>query len=116
MANKTMVEGARALRKALDVLATETGRELNITQALVLLRIAEAGDEGVDAGRLAEATGASPAAISRTVRILGEVHYLKQHEGFGLVDLQFDPTDNRKRVVRLTADGRVLINQMAAKL
>lgn len=116
MASKTLIEGARTLRRALDVLAEATGRELNITQVLVLLRIAESGDMGVDAGKLAEFTGASPAAISRTVRILGEVHYMKQHEGFGLVDLQFDPTDNRRRVVRLTADGRVLINQMAAKL
>lgn len=110
-----MIEGARIMRNALDVLAAATGRELNITQVLMLLRIAEAGDEGVDAARLSEDTGASPAAVSRTVRILGEVHYMKQHEGFGLVEFYLDPMDNRRRIVRLSADGRVLLNKMVAR-
>lgn len=116
MNNKTIIEGARALRSAVDVLAVATGRELNITQVLMLLRIAEAGDVGVETSQLPDMTGASPAAVSRTIRILGEVHYMKQHEGFGLVEISFDPYDNRKRIAKLTADGRVLLHKMASKL
>lgn len=113
---KTMVEETRSLRAALTELAKATTVDLQVRQVLILLRVAEAGDQGVDAGRLAEDTGASPASVSRTVRTLGEIHYAKQHEGFGLVELQFDPTDNRKRVIKLTPDGRALLRAVLGKL
>lgn len=113
---KTLGEEARCLRTALTELADATTVDLHVRQVLILLRIAEGGDQGVDAGRLAEDTGASPASVSRTVRTLGEIHYNKQHEGFGLVELMFDPTDNRRRVIKLTPDGRALLRGVLGKL
>ena len=108
-----------ATRKLLDSLREiEKGasRELNLAQIMMLLEIARAGDAGMDQGHLAEATGASPAAVSRTVRIFGRIHYAKQHAGFGLVEHGFDPTDNRRRIVRLSRDGQALIGRVAAHL
>lgn len=113
---KTTGEEARSLRSALTEFAKATTVDLQVRQVMIFLRIAEAGDQGVDAGRLAEDTGASPASVSRTVRTLGEIHYAKQHEGYGLVELQFDPTDNRRRIIKLTPDGRALLRTVLGKL
>lgn len=113
---KTMVEEVRSLRGALSELSRATTADLQLRHVLILLRVAEAGDTGVDAGRLAEDTDTSPASVSRTVRTLGEIHYSKQHEGFGLVELKFDPTDNRKRVITLTPDGRALVRDVLRRL
>jgi DNA-binding MarR family transcriptional regulator len=113
---KTLTEESRSLRNALAALAEATTVDLQVRQVMILLRIAEGGDQGVDAGRLAEDTGASPASVSRTVRTLGEIHYSKEHAGFGLVEIQFDPTDNRRRVIKLTPDGRALIRTVLGKI
>ena len=105
---------AARLRAALDTLARGASIDLSVRQVLILLRIAQAGDLGVDQGRLTEDTGVSPAAVSRTIRTLGDTHYSKRHEGFGLVHFEFDPTDNRRRIVRLSDAGRDLIADVLA--
>ncbi len=104
--------GVSRLRRAMQVVAAGTDRTINLTQLLTLLVVAEAGDAGIDQGRLSESVGASSAATSRTVRILGPVHYNKKHEGYGLVDFEMDRTDNRRRVIRLSPDGRALVARM----
>lgn len=108
--------GADKLENALAVLASATTSGLPLNHVSILLRVAAAGDQGIDAGKLAEVAGVSPASVSRTTRTLGAVHYNKRHEGFGLVEVQFDPTDNRRRVIRLTADGRALVSDILGKL
>lgn len=111
----TVLTGTSRLIKALETL-DRGARDLNLTQVTLLLHVAHAGDNGIDQGRLAELAGASPASVSRTVRILGDMHYDKSRAGYGLVSFDFDPTDNRKRVVRLTAAGKRLIERVVSDL
>ena len=98
-----------ALLRALSEMTRELDRDLPITSALVLLSVARGGSEGVDQGRVQEALELSSAGISRTVQTLGKVHYLKGKDGLDLVDRAFDPTDNRRRVVKLTPRGEKLM-------
>lgn len=113
---RAITSGARQLRKALQLVTDETQREMNLTQILMLLRVAEAGDQGIESHQLVEDVGASASAVSRTMRILGRVHYSKRHAGFGLVEMNIDPADNRLRIVKLSPAGRVLVHRVLTAL
>ena len=104
------------LIRALDDLSGATRQELTLSQALLFFHVARAGSAGTDQGALADATGLSPAAVSRTVRILGGIHYSKRHAGYGLMETQLDPADNRRRIVRLTSAGTALAEDVLNQL
>lgn len=111
-----MATAIGTLLRALETLTVEIDRDLPITSALVFLAVARTGTEGCDQGRVMEELQLSSAGISRTVQTLGRTHYLKGKAGLDLVERQFDPTDNRRRVLRLTPKGtrlmRALVKQM----
>lgn len=102
--------------QALEQIAIFTDRDVPLLQVLALLRIAQAGEQGIDQGQLSFELKASSAAVSRTVRALGEVHYLKDRQGFQLIDIALDPKDNRRRIAKLTPKGRQLLSQINAVL
>jgi DNA-binding MarR family transcriptional regulator len=104
-------EPTRLLR-ALTAMSEDLERDLPITAALVFLGVARHGCNGVDQGGLQEALGLSSAGISRTVQTLGKVHYLKGKEGLDLVSREMDPSDNRRRVLRLTSRGEKLMRSV----
>lgn len=110
------VSEARRLRLALQRIGEETRPDLSLAHVLMLLRIAEAGEEGVESSTLAAEVGVSAASVSRTARSFGKVHYSKKHPGFELVELGFDPGDNRRRLVRLTMEGRLLVKRVLGAL
>ena len=103
------VSGASALYEALQMLADELHRDAPMTQYMALLRIALAGDEGIDQAKVMDSLNISSAGMSRTVQALGPVHYMKDRDGFNLVDRAMDVTDNRKRVLKLTPKGEKLM-------
>jgi DNA-binding MarR family transcriptional regulator len=84
---------------------------LSLSHVLMLMRIAEAGDEGVESSQLAADGGVSAASVSRTMRAFWKVQYSKKHPGFDLVEFGFDLLDNRRRLARLTPEGRLLVRR-----
>lgn len=97
------------LPRHLDRLADALGRDLSLRALHSLAVIVAAGESGIDPLSLSEATGSSSATTSRNIRILGDVHYSKEHAGLGLVKAEIDPHDNRRRVLRATPEARKLL-------
>ena len=104
---------AAALFRLTQELADILDRDAPLTQALVFLRVASAGAIGADQGRIAEDLKLPPSVASRSVQALSHVHYLKDRPGFGLIERVLDPTDNRRRELRLTAHGSKAIERLA---
>lgn len=101
--------------RALVEMTAELDRDLPITAALVFLAVGRAGKAGLDQGQMQDELELSSSTTSRTVQSLGKTHYLKGRDGLDLVEREFDKTDNRKRVLRLTAKGeRVMANILKA--
>lgn len=110
MKSMTSLQGVlRELTKVID-------RDVPITILLVFLAVAEAGAEGVDQGEVMDNLEISSAGMSRAVQSLGKVHYLKGKPGFDLVERTFDPTDNRRRVLKLTSAGEKLARAVLRKM
>ena len=107
---------AMSLFRIAHDLSDTLDREAPLTQLLVLLRVAAAGDEGIDQGKLQDELQMSSAGISRTIQALGDTHYLKDRAGYGLVSRAFDPTDNRRRLIKLTARGEKAIERTLAMM
>ena len=99
------ISSLQVLRDALDSLGSRVGRDIALRQLHILCAVVAAGEDGIDASKLSRMTDTSSSAISRNVRILGDVHYDKQSPGLGLVSVQLDPMDNRRRVVKATKEG-----------
>lgn len=107
---------AQTVWKLLTILADELDRDAPLLQPMALIRIAQAGDVGMEQGRLMDDLKTSSASASRTVQTLGPMHYLKDREGYGLVERQFDQMDNRKRTLRLTPKGERVMAKLQAVL
>lgn len=117
MSNENLgtLKAAKGLYDLIGALAQEFDRDMSLGYLLTFLRVGMAGSEGIDQGRLGEEIGLSPAGMSRAVRALSEVSYDKQREGFGVVEFTLDPTDNRRRIIRLSQKGAQLINKLARR-
>jgi DNA-binding MarR family transcriptional regulator len=103
---------ATSLLRLMQEMADVLDREAPLTQAIAFLRIAAAGDMGIDQGRLADDLKLSSAGASRTIQALSSIHYLKDRPGYGLVERVFDPTDNRKRELKLTSKGEKAVEKL----
>lgn len=117
MSHKSLgtLKSAKDLYELIDALAQEFGRDMSLGYLLTFLRVGMAGGVGIDQGRLVEEIGLSPAGMSRAVRALSEVSYDKQRDGFGVVEFALDPTDNRRRIIRLSTKGEKLIDKLARR-
>lgn len=102
--------------KVLQALASELDRDAPLMQALALARIAMAGEVGLDQSVLMDDLKASSASTSRTVQALSSVHYLKDRAGYGLVERIFDASDNRRRTLKLTTNGRRAIDKVVGAI
>lgn len=95
-----------AFAKAINEAGASLGRDLSIRQLHTLIVTAAAGERGIDVTQLAQATGSSSAAISRNVRVLGAHHYDRaKGDGLGLLAIELDPMDNRRRIAKPTPKG-----------
>lgn len=106
---------AGRLADVLDVIAEELGTDVPLTQVLALLRTAHEGGT-VDQGKLAEVVGVSPANMSRTVRVLSREGRRDQDTpGKDMIEFVLDPSDNRRRQVRLNLSGEKLMMAVLRK-
>lgn len=106
---------ARVMFEALGVLETQLGREIPMSHIRAFLRIAMAGAEGIDQGQLQRMLGVSSAGMSRIVRGLSRINY-DRSEGRDLVAFDFDPRDNRRRLIRLNDKGAALVQSLMVRL
>ena len=108
----TSVNSLNSAIQLLKVLGDEIDREVRITVPLVLLRIAQAGDAGVDSAQVARELKISSSSMNRITQTLGDLHYSKDGEGFGLVERTLDSKDLRMRILRLTPKGQRVITKL----
>lgn len=98
-----------SLYRMFQALLSEMDRDMPITIPLAFLRIASAGDEGLDQETLQKDLAASSSGITRTTQTLSDRHYLKEREGLRLIERVMDPQDLRRRTLKLTPKGERLI-------
>jgi DNA-binding MarR family transcriptional regulator len=111
-----MINQAATLFRVMQTLADELDRDLPITYALVFARVARAGSEGIDQGKVQDELKMSSSTISRTAQGLGDIHYMKGKPGLGVIERQMNLTDNHKRTLRLTAKGERIMAKVAGTL
>jgi DNA-binding MarR family transcriptional regulator len=70
-----------------------------------------AANEGISINELADRCGLAGSSASRNVAALSDWHWLKK-PGLGLVVIETDRMDLRKKTVRLTPKGKALIDQL----
>ena len=111
------VSALMAASKALDQIGAELGRDMPIRQLHTLVLVVAAGPSGIDVAKLAQLTGSSSAAVSRNVRVLGTYHYDRSKgEGMGLLTVELDMMDNRRRVASATEKGVEIINRFVTTM
>ena len=83
--------------------------------ALVLLLVAEAGDEGLSLTEIAEKSNLGLSTVSRHCAHLGKIN--RHHEeGLQLIQTHEDPMERRRRLATLTGKGKAFINQLNKEL
>ena len=113
MSDKNAMAG---LYKVMQILVEELDKDLPLSYALAFLRIAMAGDLGVDNKRLQDDLKASSGGMSRMVQTLGAIHWQKDKAGFGLINRDMGAADNRMRQLSLTPKGEKLVAKLVAQL
>lgn len=111
------ISSLMGFNKALDYIGTHVGRDITLRQLHTLAVIVAAGPVGIDVTKVGEATQSSAAAVSRNVRVLGAHHYDRSKgEGMGLISIELDPFDNRRRLAKPTDKGLELLKKVLSLL
>lgn len=105
----------RTAARMLELLLRELGRRVSVRHAWTLLRIAEAGHEGIDQRIVARQIG--NAAATRAVYALGDIGWRRDADGYGrvgvdLIESRIDPRNHRLRRLTLTSSGRRLVERL----
>ena len=82
--------------------------DVQIQTLQTFLVIALGGNPGLN--ELARRIGLTQPAASRNLRKLCEAP--RGQEGYGLITMELDPLDNRRRIVKLTARGHELVRHI----
>lgn len=91
--------------------AKHTGRaDTPMQQIVTFATVAYAGDE-IPMQDLIGNTGVEQSAVSRNVAVLGQGR-MPGSAGYGLVEAYEDPYHRRRKMVRLTAQGKRLMAQL----
>jgi DNA-binding MarR family transcriptional regulator len=93
-------QASRVLSRAYDDALRPLG--IQLSQLMVLVAIANAGDAGAPVGWVAKTLHMDQTTVSRSVRPL---------EQAGLIELAVSPKDGRSRIVKATPIGKRLIEE-----
>jgi DNA-binding MarR family transcriptional regulator len=77
----------------------------------IFLAIASAKNQDIRQGDLEDICGMSPSSVSRNVSWLGPRNKLKRRDGLKWVEIYEDPLDYKRKRVRLSALGRLVIKE-----
>jgi len=107
----------RTVLQALAYLQAETRQnvESNHISALLLLKVA--GSNGMSIGELADSLDLSHVSASRMARVMSAYGLARNKaEGWGLVELGYDPTRPRMTIVTLNSKGVKVVNNFLSML
>ena len=104
------ISQAAAFIRMLRILSAD----MPMQQAEVLLQVA-LNPKGMQMGDLAKKTSLSPASVSRNISALS-VYNRPDKPGMGLIDVNIDPVDPRRRVASLTQKGKVFMTKLMRTL
>lgn len=109
---ETTAENGRGLLKGLHFLRLlrQLAADMPMQQAEILLQIAS-NPKGAPMSELEKKIGISQASVSRNIAALSRFHRLGK-PGLGLVEAVIDPREPRRRLVFLTAEGKVFITKL----
>lgn len=100
--------------RQIHALAEVLGYGTTLVQFSLLLRVREAGRNGISVGELAEQASLDHSTTTRFADVFG--HFGRGDKpGLFLVERVDDPRDRRVRVLRLTQRGRDLLNEAEAR-
>lgn len=104
-----------SLSKAILPFAKYNEREVSCTTLAIFLAIAEAGVDGLLQADLPKKLGFSSSAVSRNCCLLGHKTQ-KNQTGMGLIERLEHPHDSRMKILKLTADGERLYENLVQSL
>ena len=100
---------------ALEAFKDFTGDgDVQIQTVQTFLKIVLAGGATANFDDIAKATGVSQAAVSRNIKKMAEGP--RQTEGYGLIHVELDPYDSRRRIITLSPRGKELAASMEARM
>lgn len=119
--SKTNVIPLTLLLNGLNALAEEFSSEMPLSQARTFVRVAVAGDEGVQQQQLEMDLDFASAAASRSVGALSDFRTDrgrdgKQVAGYGVITRTDEALDRRSKRITLNSKGRAAAQKIAAKL
>lgn len=116
MARSSATAQAMRLLHLTQAAMAELDRDLPINYLAVLFRVAAAGDDGVDQAQAMDELHMNSASMSRTVQSLSDTHWRKDRPGAGYIDRAMDPQDLRRRILRLTKEGKDAVARIGSVL
>ncbi|WP_137166879.1 helix-turn-helix domain-containing protein [Salinimonas lutimaris] len=91
------------------VILRDTYADMPAPTMLVLLEVAQSGQNGLNVTQVMKRLGLSQSSASRHCRMLSQ-------GGPNLCDLSLDPNDPRSRLLRLNDNGRALVARLEQSL
>ncbi len=100
---------------ALEAFKEFTGDgDVQIQTIQTFLRIVFAGGATANFEDIARVTGVSPAAVSRNIKKMAKGP--RETPGYGLIIVELDPYDSRRRIVTLSPRGKDLVSAMESRM
>ncbi len=96
------------LSTALEAFREFTGDgDVQVQTIQIFLKIVLAGDATANFDDISRVTGVSQAAVSRNIKKMAKGP--RQSAGYGLLIVELDPYDSRRRVITLSPRGKELV-------
>lgn len=109
------LNGVYKLGRLMDLLlekSKETGQEFYPVMIRVFLYIAERNKKGVTLNQIQRDLNIIQTSVYRAVAALGEGTSKKPEGGLGFVQAVKNPTDYRSKIITLTQEGLVFLNEL----
>jgi hypothetical protein len=105
---------AQKLLRTLTELLTATDDNIPAKHLQFLLRVYLAGDAGTSHEKL-QTQGFSASVASRLMQDFTKVRSDKRTPGFDLIDVTLDPTNFRRKIIRINQRGEKVLNRILTR-